>query len=127
MRTEARLFAVVAIFFAVAGGIYDAFAKEPAGKAALALCFLMSALISFFFYMQHRRLGGGRAQDRPDAEVTETAGPLEFFPPHSVYPVLAAAGFALLCLGVVLGLWLFLIGLGVVVAGVLGFVFQYNG
>lgn len=35
-----------------------------------------------------------------------------------------AAGTALLGLGAVYGLWLFLIGAGVLVPGVLGFVFQ---
>lgn len=45
--------------------------------------------------------------------------------PHSIWPSLTAAGAALLALGVVFGLWLFLIGMGVALAGVFGMVFQY--
>ncbi|MFI9271392.1 cytochrome c oxidase subunit 4 [Kitasatospora sp. NPDC052896] len=125
MRTEAALFAAVAVFFAVAGGIYDAFAKEPAGKAALAVAFLMTSLIAVFFYVQYRRTGA-RAQDREEAEIVDTTGPLAFFSPRSGYPPLLAAGAALTGLGVVLGLWLFLIGVVVLALGVFGFVFQYR-
>lgn len=56
----------------------------------------------------------------------EAAGPVAFFPPRSAFPVLAAAGTALLGLGAVDGLWLFPSGAGVLVPGVLGFVFQYG-
>ncbi|MGF1427139.1 aa3-type cytochrome oxidase subunit IV [Kitasatospora sp. LaBMicrA B282] len=126
MRFEAYLFAGVAVFFGVMGGIYDWFAREPAGKAALAIAFLMSALISVFFFVQYRR-HGTRAQDRREAAVAETAGPLEFFAPHSWYPPLTAAGAAVLALGMVFGVWLMLIGAGIALAGTVGFVFQYAG
>ncbi|WP_340384049.1 cytochrome c oxidase subunit 4 [Streptomyces sp. SS7] len=52
-------------------------------------------------------------------------GPLDFFPPHSGWPVVTALGFALAATGVVYGLWLFLIGFGILARGVLGMVFQY--
>lgn len=124
MRTEARLFTGVAAFFAVTAGAYGWRSAEPAGTAALALACLMAALVAFFLHVQHRR-HGARAQDRTDAEVVETAGPVAFFPPHSPWPVTIALGAVLLALGVVFGLWLALIGLGVLAAGVLGMVLQY--
>jgi hypothetical protein len=126
VKTEGRLFAVVAAFFAVTGGIYDYWAKEPAGKAALAVAFLMSSLISFFFFIQYVRRGK-RAQDRKDSDIAETAGRLDFFPPSSGYPVLTAAGAALTGTGIALGMWwLFLIGAGLLFGGVYGFIFQYR-
>ena len=125
MKGEALLFSGVAAFFAATAAVYGWFSHEPAGTAALIVSFLMSALVAFFLWVQYRRRGR-RAQDRGDAEVAETAGPLDFFPPHSGYPVLTAAGTALLGLGVAIGLWLFLIGLGVTAAGVAGFVFEFN-
>ncbi|WP_329571493.1 aa3-type cytochrome oxidase subunit IV [Kitasatospora sp. NBC_01266] len=124
MRFEAYLFAGIALFFGVLGGIYDWYAHEPAGKAALAMAFLMSALIAVFFFVQSVR-HGPRAQDRRAVEVAETTGPLDFFPPHSWYPPLTAAGAAVLALGVVFGVWLLVIGVGITAAGVGGFVFQY--
>lgn len=126
MKQESFLFCGVALFFAVTAAAYAWFSGEPAGTAALIVSFLMSSLIAFFLWVQHTRRGD-RPQDRKDAPVHEASGPLAFFPARSYYPVFAAAGAALTALGVVYGLWLFLIGLGVLAPGVAGFAFQYNG
>lgn len=126
MKAESVLFAGVALFFAATASVYAAYSRDPAGIAALLVSFAMAALISFFFAVQYRRRGR-RLQDTKDAEVREAAGPLAFFPPRSYHPVLTAAGTAVLGLGVVYGLWLFLVGVGVLAPGVLGFVFQYEG
>ncbi|MFI1968628.1 hypothetical protein BLA24_11345 [Streptomyces cinnamoneus] len=124
MKTEAWLFAGVAGFFLVTDAVYAGLTVEPAGTAALTVSFLMASVISFFCGVNHRRRGP-RPEDRKDALVAERAGRLDFFPPHSPYPVLTAAGIALVALGVVYGLWLFLTAAGVLLAGVLGLVFQY--
>ena len=124
MRTESRLFIGVAVFFLVTAVGYGYSSEEPAGTAVLVIAFLMAALVAFFLHMQYRRRGL-RAQDREDAEVADTAGPLDFFPPHSPWPITIAAGSVLAALGVVFGLWLFLLGLGVLGHGVFGMVFQY--
>jgi len=126
VRTEASLFTGVAAFFGVTAVGYGWFSEEPAGTAVLALAFLMAALVAFFLHVQYRRRGR-RAQDRRDAQVAETAGPLEFFPPGSPWPITTAAGSVIVALGVVYGLWLVLLGLGVLAQGVLGMVFQYAG
>ncbi|MER6978693.1 cytochrome c oxidase subunit 4, partial [Streptomyces carpinensis] len=126
MRTEARLFTGVALFFAVAAAGYGWWSAEPAGTAALAVASLMAALVTFFLRVQHRRRGM-RAQDRPDADVIDTAGPLDFFSPHSPWPIVVALGAVLSALGVVYGLWLALLGFGVLGCGVFGMVFQYAG
>ncbi|GAA5205926.1 MULTISPECIES: cytochrome c oxidase subunit 4 [Streptomyces] len=126
MRTEARLFTGVAAFFAVTAAGYGWFSEEPAGTAALTIAFLMASLVAFFLRVQYRKRGL-RAQDRGDAEVLETAGPLEFFPPHSPWPIVTALGAVVLALGIVYGLWLALIGFGVLALAVLGLVFQYAG
>ncbi|MFI6345433.1 cytochrome c oxidase subunit 4 [Streptomyces sp. NPDC050560] len=124
MRTETRLFAGVALFFLVTDVIYTVWSREPAGIAALTVSFAMAALVAFFFGRVHRR-DGARPEDRKDGAVADRTGPVDFFPPHSPYPVLTALGAVLAALGVVFGLWLFLLAAGVLLAGVLGLVFQY--
>ncbi|AVZ70982.1 hypothetical protein SLUN_00590 [Streptomyces lunaelactis] len=124
MKTEAILFAGVAGFFLVTDVLYAVWSKDPAGTAALTVSFLMALLVTFFFATNYRRKGL-RPEDRGDGEIHERSGPVDFFPPHSAWPVLTAAGSALAALGVVFGLWLFLIGLGVLLAGVFGLVLQY--
>ncbi|MFD7406129.1 cytochrome c oxidase subunit 4 [Streptomyces sp. NPDC059866] len=126
MKTEALLFGGVALFFAGIAGLYGFWSEEPAGSAVLVIAFLMAAVVSFFSAVQYRRKGR-RPQDRRDAEVADGSGPLEFFPPDSPWPIVTAAGFTVTALGVVYGLWLFLIGCAVLARGVLGLVFQYVG
>jgi hypothetical protein len=125
VKVEAIMFAGVAVFFAITTAVYAWFSLEPAGTAALTVSFLMSALIAFFCWTQYVRRGQ-RPQDRRNVPVHEGAGPLEFFPPRSYYPALTAAATALLGLGVVYGLWLFIIGVGALAPGIAGFVFQHK-
>ncbi|MFF3517021.1 cytochrome c oxidase subunit 4 [Streptomyces sp. NPDC002573] len=124
MKIEALLFGGVALFFAASAALYAAWSGDPAGTAVLIVAFGMAGVISFFCAVQYRRRGR-RPQDRTDAEVADAVGHLEFFPPHSPWPVITALGSAVTALGVVYGLWLFLIGAGVLARGVLGLVFQY--
>ncbi|MFG3659118.1 cytochrome c oxidase subunit 4 [Streptomyces sp. NPDC047706] len=124
MKTESLLFGVVTLFFAGIAGLYGAWSEEPAGTALLVIAFLMGGVVSFFNAVQYRRKGR-RPQDRLEAEVADAAGPLEFFPDESPWPIVTALGLAVAATGVVYGLWLFLIGLAVLSRGVLGLVFQY--
>ncbi|MFE7358665.1 cytochrome c oxidase subunit 4 [Streptomyces sp. NPDC057543] len=126
MKIEACLFAGVALFFLVADVLYAVWSKEPAGVAALTVAFIMASLVAFYFGSTYRRKGI-RAEDRKDAEILERSGALGFFPPHSIYPVVVAAGSAVLAIGVVYGLWLALLGFAVLAGGVCGLVFQYAG
>ncbi|MGQ4419022.1 cytochrome c oxidase subunit 4 [Streptomyces sp. SAS_269] len=124
MRTEAMLFGGVAVFFGGTAALYGVWSREPAGTSALVVACGMAALVSFFCLVQYRRKGR-RAQDLKDAEVADGAGPVAFFPDESPWPVVTALGFAVTATGVVYGLWLFLIGCGVLARGVFGMVFQY--
>lgn len=125
MKTEAFLFGGVAAFFLVTGVGYGWWSDlEPAGTAALAVAFLMSSLICFFFTQNYRRKGA-RPEDDRQGVILDRSGPVDFFPPRSPYPVVTGLGAAVTGLGIVYGLWLFLIGFGVIVAGVGGLVFQY--
>ncbi|WP_431784248.1 aa3-type cytochrome oxidase subunit IV [Streptomyces chumphonensis] len=124
MRAEALYFTGVAGFFAVVAPVYLRYGDDPAGGAVLVVCSLMAGLVAFFLWTQYRRRGR-RPEDRREGEIVERAGPLDFFPPRSHAPVVTAAGTALLGLGVVFGLWLFLIGFAVLTGGVFAFVLQY--
>ncbi|MFG3250153.1 cytochrome c oxidase subunit 4 [Streptomyces sp. NPDC048187] len=124
MRTESRLFTGVAVFFGAEAALYGWWSGEPAGTAALVLVFLMASLVAFFLRVQYRKRGL-RAQDRDEGEVLDTVGPTGFFPPHSGWPITIALAAAVLAFGIVFGLWLALIGFGLLALGVGGLVFQY--
>ena len=124
MKTEAVIFSGVAFFFAGVTVPYAVYSADPAGTAALVLACVMASLIAFFLTVQYRR-AGRRPEDRRSGEISERGGPLDFFPPSSPWPPVTALGVTLAAAGVVLGLWLFLIGLGLTAGGVGGFAFQH--
>ncbi|MFF9765679.1 cytochrome c oxidase subunit 4 [Streptomyces sp. NPDC053086] len=124
MKAEAMLFGGVALFFGGSAALYGVWSRDVTGTTALVVACGMAALVAFFCLIQYRRRGA-RPQDRTAAEVADGAGPVEFFPDESLWPVVTALGFAVTATGVVYGLWLFLIGLGVLARGVCGMVFQY--
>ncbi|MFC9927613.1 cytochrome c oxidase subunit 4 [Streptomyces sp. NPDC127190] len=124
MKAESMLFGGVALFFGGSAALYGVWSGDETGTVALVVACGMAGLVSFFCLIQFRRRGS-RAQDRTEAEVADAAGPVAFFPDESVWPVVTALGFAVTATGVVYGLWLFLIGLGVLARGVYGMVFQY--
>ncbi|MFE6844828.1 cytochrome c oxidase subunit 4 [Streptomyces sp. NPDC057686] len=123
MKAEAWLFSGVAVFFVVTGGVYAVFSGDPAGVTALAVSFLMSALVAAFLWRQYGR-GGRRPEDTADAEIRRGGGREFSFPARSFAPVITAVGTALMGIGAVQGLWLALIGGGVVIPGLFGFVFR---
>ncbi|MER6214848.1 MULTISPECIES: aa3-type cytochrome oxidase subunit IV [unclassified Streptomyces] len=124
MKGEAWLFTGTALFFAATTVVYGWFSADPAGTSALCVSFVMSALVAAFLWRQHVR-GGERPEDRGDAEVLEVSGREIFFPDRSYFPAVTALGAALTAVGVVQGLWLCLIGFGVLAPGILGFAFQH--
>ncbi|WP_327299147.1 MULTISPECIES: cytochrome c oxidase subunit 4 [unclassified Streptomyces] len=123
MKGEAWMFSGVSVFFGVTVALYWWFSREPAGTAALLISFLMSGLIAGFLWRQYERRGR-RPEDRPQALVQEAGGRRAFFPARSYFPVISAAGAALTACGAVQGLWLSIIGVGVLAPGIFGFVFQ---
>jgi protein-S-isoprenylcysteine O-methyltransferase Ste14 len=125
MKSEAYLFAGVAVFFLLTDVAYIWYSREPAGIAMLTVACLMASLISFFCLMNHRRKGR-RPEDRPTAEIRERSGHVDFFPPHSRHPVVTAAGVITCAIGIIYGFWLFMIGIGVLVVGLYGMVFEYG-
>ncbi|MCX3063417.1 aa3-type cytochrome oxidase subunit IV [Streptomyces beihaiensis] len=124
MKIEALLFGGIAVFFGGAAVLYRVWSRDPTGTAVLIIAFLMALAISLFCAVNYRRKGA-RPQDRTEAEVADAAGPVEFFPAHSYWPVVTALGAALTATGIVYGLWLFLIGFGVLARGVAGMALQY--
>ncbi|MEB3063592.1 MULTISPECIES: cytochrome c oxidase subunit 4 [Mycolicibacter] len=132
MRIESRLFEFVATFFVVVGIIYAALTAkfatggvEWAGTTALFLTGLMAMIVATFFRFVARRLDT-RPEDYEAAEISDGAGELGFFSPHSWWPILIALSGSVAAVGI--ALWLpWLIGAGVVfiLSSVAGLVFEY--
>ena len=132
MRIESRLFEFVATFFLAVGVIYAVltgkFATggvEWAGTTALFLTGMMAMIVATFFRFVARRLDT-RPEDYEAAEVSDGAGELGFFSPHSWWPILIALSGSVAAVGIALWLpWLIVAGVCFVLATVAGLVFEY--
>lgn|SRR5574337_454853 len=132
MRIESRLFEFVATFFIVVGVIYailtTLFATggvEWAGTTALMLTGVMALIVATFFRFVARRLDT-RPEDYEAAEISDGAGELGFFSPHSWWPVLVALSGSVTAVGMALWLpWMMAAGVVFILASAAGLVFEY--
>jgi hypothetical protein len=124
LRVEGYLFVLCAVFFGVSDIVYWFWSKDPTGTTALALTVGLAGLVGFYLLFTGKRIGL-RPEDNPEAEISDGAGELGFYSPHSWWPLFTALASALAALGLVIGWWLFLIGVFAVVLASIGFVFEY--
>jgi hypothetical protein len=124
MKVEGFLFIGCAVFFGVLDIIYWHFSKDPTGTTALFFSVCLAFLTGFYLLFTGRRLPP-RAEDVPDAEISDGTGELGFFSPHSWWPLITGLSAAVAALGVAVGWWLFLIGMLFVFLSAIGFVFEY--
>jgi hypothetical protein len=124
MKVEGYLFIGCAAFFGATDIVYWHFSKDPTGTTALFLSVCLAFLIGFYLLFTGRRLPP-RAEDVPDAEISDGTGELGFFSPHSWWPLITGLSAAVAALGVAIGWWLFLIGMLFVLLSAIGFVFEY--
>ncbi|MFV2083158.1 cytochrome c oxidase subunit 4 [Micromonospora sp. LOL_021] len=131
MKTEWRLFGIVAAFLFVASWVYPTWTAfqlgyvEWIGATALFLSFLLCAMCGGFFWFVSRRIDL-RPEDRPDAEVSDGAGEVGFFSPGSYWPFGVALAATVAGLGLVFWQWWLLVfGLLSVIATAAGLLFEY--
>lgn len=133
MHIEARLFEFIAAFFVLSTVLYGVltaiFAEggvEWAGTTALALTAGMALIVGTFFRFVARRLDT-RPEDYEGAEISDGAGELGFYSPHSWWPLLIALSASVAAVGVALWLsWLIVAGIVFVLCSVCGLVFEYQ-
>lgn len=132
MHIEARLFEILTAFCVIAAigygvltHLYATGGIEWAGTTALVLTAGLSMIIGTFFRFVARRLDT-RPEDYEDAEISDGAGELGFFSPHSWWPILIALSFSTAAVGAALWLpWLIVAGVVLVLTAAGGLVFEY--
>jgi hypothetical protein len=132
MHIEARLFEFIAAFFFFSALLYGlltwAWATggvEWAGTTALVMTGGMAFIVATFFRFVARRLDT-RPEDYEGAEISDGAGELGFFSPHSWWPIMVALSGSVAAVGIALWLpWLIATGVVFILASSAGLVFEY--
>jgi hypothetical protein len=123
MRIEARLLIGVGMFFAVILGLYWFTSYEDAGTVMLLFSLVLGVLPGSYLLWWSRRMQP-RPEDRDDAELADGAGAVGAFPNQSIWPFVFAMGCAGAALALVFGLWLAILGGGLVFLAAAGYVVE---
>lgn len=125
MRTEWKIFAPIGGFFVLVAIIYGYFTKlsEPIGIVGLLLSAALCGMIATYLALISKKID--RPEDDPNGEIAEGAGELGFFPASSIWPFWTALTMVLIVLGPVFGWWISLIGLGMGIWSLTGWVYEY--
>jgi len=126
MKTSWLLFIGLSIFYAIMTVIYWQLGGEPVGITAIALSGGLALIVGFYLWFTARRLGNVLPEDNFQGEIADSAGELGFYSPHSWWPLPVALSACTLGLGLIIGWWLVLIGVGSLLISVLGLVLQYE-
>ena len=126
MKVGYRLFLFLFAFYAIVGAVYWVLGGEPLGITALLLCAGLTLIIGYYFWFINRRSGGVMPEDNNDGLISDGAGELGFYSPHSWWPLPVGLAATAAGVGLIVGWWLTLIAVGALLVSVIGFVLEYE-
>ncbi|MBX0299363.1 cytochrome c oxidase subunit 4 [Cryobacterium sp. 1639] len=98
---------------------------EWVGTVALGLSAVLSAFIAFYLSRVHRAQGGELPEDTVGANIDDGDPEMGFFSPYSWWPIILAASLGLIFLGLAVGFWISIIGVGVATIALVGWTYEY--
>jgi hypothetical protein len=124
MKDETWIFGITAVFFALVSPAYWFITGDWTGSSALTMTFLLTLMVALYLGFHASKMEP-RPEDRKDAEISDGAGELGFFPPYSWWPLWCGLTLGVCVLGVVFGWWLFIIGATLGAVALSGWIFEY--
>jgi hypothetical protein len=126
MKASWQLFGGLSLFYLIVTIVYFQVGGEPLGISALLLSGALAGMVGFYVWFTQRRIGVTLPEDNLTAEISDGAGELGFYSPHSWWPLPVALSACVFALGLIIGWWLSLIGLGALVISIVGMVTEYE-
>jgi hypothetical protein len=126
MKASWRLFGGLSVFYVVVTIIYWQVGGEPVGVAGMLLAACLAGMVAFYVWFTQKRIGVTLPEDNLTAEISDGAGELGFYSPHSWWPLPVALSACTMGLGLIIGWWLVLIGVGSLMISVIGMVTEYE-
>jgi hypothetical protein len=120
VRLETILWAGVVVYYAVIGALYWLVGGDPAGASLLLMATMLGGLVAGWMWDWRRRNPKDvpRPSDRTDADAADETGVVGVFPTASLRPLALGVGISAAVLGVVLGSWMLMAGLGIIASQV---------
>ncbi len=126
MKASWKLFGGLSVFYVIMTVIYWQVGGEEVGIAGMLLSACLAGMVGFYVWFTQKRIGVTLPEDNLTAEISDGAGELGFYSPHSWWPLPVAVSACVFALGLIIGWWLSLIGLGALVISIVGMVTEYE-
>ena len=126
MKASWKLFGGLSVFYVLMTVIYWQVGGEEVGIAGMLLYACLAGMVGFYVWFTQKRIGVTLPEDNLTAEIADGAGELGFYSPHSWWPLPVALSACVFALGLIIGWWLSLIGLGALVISIIGMVTEYE-
>ena len=126
MVTNWRLFGGLSVFYVIITIIYWQVDGEPLGITGMLLSSFLAGMVGFYLWFTQRRIGTILPEDNVTAEISDGAGELGFYSPHSWWPLPVALSMCVAGMGLLIGWWLTLIGITVLIVSIIGMVTEYE-
>jgi protein-S-isoprenylcysteine O-methyltransferase Ste14 len=126
MKANWKLFSGLAVFYAIMAFVYYRVGGETVGITGMILAACLAAMVGFYVWFTQKRIGFDIPSDDLQGEIADDAGELGFYSPHSWWPLPVALSSCVTGLGLIIGWWLTLIGVGALLISIFGFVTEYE-
>ena len=126
MKVSWQLFIGLALFYVLMTVIYWQVGGEPVGIGGMLLAAALAGMVGFYVWFTQRRIGQILPEDNLTALISDGAGELGFYSPHSWWPLPVALSMYALTLSLIIGWWLTVISLGALVISIIGMVTEYE-
>lgn len=125
MKIESLVFLGIGFFLVIVSAVYWFLSGDATGATLLALSFGLAFMIGYYLNFTARRIDA-RPEDLGDADISDGAGELGFFPPYSWWPIGVAAAFTVVFLGAAFGYWwISMLGGAALIVTAVGMLFEY--
>jgi hypothetical protein len=126
MKASWKLFGGLSVFYVLMTVIYWQVGGETVGISGMLLSSCLAGMVGFYVWFTQKRIGTTLPEDNLTAEIADGAGELGFYSPHSWWPLPVALSACTFGLGLIIGWWLSLIGVGALMISVIGMVTEYE-
>ena len=126
MKVSWQIFIGLALFYVLMTVIYWQVGGEPVGIGGMLLAAALAGMVGFYVWFTQRRIGQILPEDNLTALISDGAGDLGFYSPHSWWPLPVALSMCALTLSLIIGWWLTVISLGALVISIIGMVTEYE-
>jgi hypothetical protein len=126
MKANWQLFVGLSVFYVLMTVVYWYVGGEAVGITGMLLAACLAGMVGFYVWFTQKRIGTLMPSDNLTAEISDGAGELGFYSPHSWWPLPVALAATAMGMGLIIGWWLTLIAVTALFLGIIGWVTEYE-